>query len=147
MAHENTEYLNDEDLISLYFDLEAASLPSSDNFSSLGGFKDEDIPGFIPIEMGKDNRNRLQFEQEYAEENFSGGFGCYVWPWSSEVMITGYQGSPVEEIDETLDIKQKNKSRHADNMSRDAKYEYILPSKLAGIDWSEVSRDIWKRPS
>ncbi|KAI2607949.1 hypothetical protein GGR54DRAFT_619514 [Hypoxylon sp. NC1633] len=107
MAENSAVQSEDYEVISLYFDLDQASVESSQdseaqNGSQIGGEIDRNIPGFRPIIGRQDNRCR----RAIPRINFSGGICCYSWPWSPQVMM-GSEALPVGEARECLEINRK----------------------------------------
>ncbi|CAJ2513964.1 Uu.00g020830.m01.CDS01 [Anthostomella pinea] len=67
-----------EDAIEQFFDLEAASLPQTDqDYSS-----SEAIPGFEPIGGHKVDQHVASLNEALQHENGTGGNGPWVHPWS-----------------------------------------------------------------
>ncbi|KAI0884049.1 uncharacterized protein GGS22DRAFT_189175 [Annulohypoxylon maeteangense] len=128
---------NDDELISSYFELDQASAPSPNSpggYSDAGTF-DDNIPGFEPIRKRENEWSESECEQD-LEENFSGGMGVYLWPWSSQVFYS--KRRPMEEVYSGLGI-YKHKSRKVEKYRGD-----ILPSKHSGIDWKKELRQVYR---
>ncbi|KAI1454173.1 hypothetical protein F4805DRAFT_460966 [Annulohypoxylon moriforme] len=144
---EMVEY-NDDELVSSYFELDQASVPFS---NSPGGYSDpgmfeENIPGFEPIKSRKGEGHRYKCEQD-TQENFSGGIGCYVWPWSSQVSYSKIR--PKKQIYKGLGIKKREFYREKMRRGGIKPYKYqesSLPSKYSGIDWKKELRQVYRPP-
>ncbi|KAI0139637.1 hypothetical protein F4776DRAFT_617066 [Hypoxylon sp. NC0597] len=132
-----------DDIILLYFDLDEASAPEYFDGDSINntGKSDKKPLVFKPIIHLKEDRYKLKLEQEALKENSSGGFGPYVWPWSSQVMI-GPKERPRE-----LDKMRKAERTNDSNVHDTTKYENDknpLPSYAAGIDWGKELLQVYR---
>ncbi|KAI1407640.1 hypothetical protein F5Y13DRAFT_205841 [Hypoxylon sp. FL1857] len=142
-AHDRTAQATDSESISLYFDLDQAAAPESTETDTPedSGKSDKSIPGFKPIVSRKDrkNRHKLRLRRTILKQNFSGGFGPYVWPWSTQVMIPQMRRETLREIKLQHKINPNNQKTTKDKKDIDT-----LPSTVAGIDWKKELREIYR---
>ncbi|KAI0540099.1 hypothetical protein GGR58DRAFT_523253 [Xylaria digitata] len=94
--HKGEEAIYDDNLIRQYFDLEQASL-SSTQISGSVSIHDSAISRFIPITDRKEDPFEIWLAEAVTEENDSGGGGPFVFPHSPSVFM-GY----VDEAEERL---------------------------------------------
>ncbi|KAI4864954.1 hypothetical protein F4820DRAFT_448568 [Hypoxylon rubiginosum] len=139
MAQTNAGLPDDEELVSQYFDLDEASCESED-FGRLDG----NIPGFNPIVKQKNNSNRRRLEEDIPWENFSGGIGCYVFPWSSNVMM-GCEAPSTREMSESLGRKRKPTLEDSYAVKRRKSQENQSPSAAGGIVWNNLFREVFQK--
>ncbi|KAI0835870.1 hypothetical protein F5Y06DRAFT_299346 [Hypoxylon sp. FL0890] len=133
----------DDESISKYFDLDQAAAPESTDQDTPeeSGKSDKDIPGFEPIVDRKDGDDKLRSKQEAPRENFSGGSGPYVWPQSSQVMMSPQ--STLEDFYEYLRIKREAEANRRDNSEKKSDID-TLPSQIARINWKKEIQQVYR---
>ncbi|KAI8957054.1 hypothetical protein F5Y11DRAFT_364387 [Daldinia sp. FL1419] len=141
MAQEGNDHFDDE-MISLYFDIDAASCPpdadSSHDSSQYYNDFDKYVAGSTATSKNGHGGSTLNSGQS-MEQNFSGGFGCYVWPNSHDVMM-GSKGPPAREVLPFLRLRDIAKRKFKEAM--DPKYidtDNVYPSRHAGIQWKKLT--------
>lgn len=142
---EKVDGINDE-LVLSYFELDQASIPYSNDRGGYGdpGMFDENIPGFEPI---KKRRNGKEILEQNTKENFSGGIGYYVWPWSSQVPYS--QNPSMTEARRDLGLYEKETRMNERAIESFLAIELnlnrhnLLPSHYSEIDWKKEVRKVY----
>ncbi|KAI1090774.1 hypothetical protein F5B19DRAFT_461564 [Rostrohypoxylon terebratum] len=147
MEQQETVANHNDELVSSYFELDQASIPYSDDqggYGDLGRF-DEKISGFEPIE---NRRNNMKVFEQNTKVNFSGGVGCYLWPWSSQVPYS--QSLSTEEVRKELGIDEQEVRMQERAINAFLAVELntngnsLLPSQSSGIDWKRELLQVYQ---
>ncbi|KAI1390511.1 uncharacterized protein F4822DRAFT_152879 [Hypoxylon trugodes] len=124
------------DYISLYFDLDEASQAPDPNSEESTWWCDGelivDIPGFTPITTPKEDPMTQEIDLTDLEENFAGGFGPYVFPWSAGAML---------ESAETIELEEQQRNQEAD-------YEIMVQLnatflEINSINWKKKAKELF----
>ncbi|OTB02582.1 hypothetical protein M426DRAFT_13370 [Hypoxylon sp. CI-4A] len=142
------EYQDDDEVLNMFFDFDRASAPAPESdithtpdstyldqyfgdpevdFIQEIDMIPEPIPTKDPLEDYRSREKKRKLSRKKKRENFSGGIGCYVWPWSPDVFM-GLDEPRIEMGFKFIGRKKRTLQRNE---------ELIVPSKFAGINWGE----------